>query len=252
MVTKKFFCKCLVLGMLMLSACGARDQQKSVNENSSNLESSSISNKISSDIESSETFSDDLLLKNEQISASDIVSEKEPTPLEEDTSILPNFNANSKYEQYIFELGWLKDSSGFNSVSNISPEQYVMWYATYQKNAHPEDEQYLSQYFSESEGRAVFPAEEYETTILKYFNTTTDHLRSDPNVYISNINKYGITGPVGELAESSVEITQAETEGNIIKLYFTLNFPEFSISSNRLLIIEKTDTAFQYISYAQI
>ena len=82
-------------------------------------------------------------------------------------------------EKYIEELGFFLNSSDWETPSDISPSQFVMWYG-YRVSDLPT----VSEYMIDDKDGLFFPEQEFEEVIFKYFAVSPDYLRSDSSVYM--------------------------------------------------------------------
>ncbi len=149
-----------------------------------------------------------------------------------------------QYETYVAQLGYLLNSSGWETAADLSPTDYVMWYG-YRMRDLPSSDRYRI------EGRDgfFFPAEEFESQVTSCFDVPVAHLRSDPVVYLEAEHLYRTPAALMPLAESSYEITSVTENSTTIQVEFTLDFVEFNRSKEMTLRLEKTADSIRYLSY---
>jgi len=146
-------------------------------------------------------------------------------------------------KKYIEELGFFLDSSDWETPSDISPSQYVMWYGYRVKDLST-----VSEYIIDDKDGLFFPEQEFEEVIFHFFGVSSDYLRSDPSVYLEAEHLYRTPAALMPLAESTVEILDVKQDGSTIRIEFALNFVEFDSKNIVLEIVEKSDS-FNFLSY---
>lgn len=170
--------------------------------------------------------------KVSQSDSSETSSESEQNTLDKETC-----------KKYVEALGFFLNSSDWETPSEITPSQFVMWYG-YQVNDLPT----VGEYLIDDKDGLFFPEQEFEEAISKHFAVTPDHLRSDLSVYLEAEHLYRTPAAIMPLAESTVEILDVIQEGSIISIEFSLNFAEFD-SRNIVLEVEESADGFKFLSY---
>lgn len=151
------------------------------------------------------------------------------------------------YDEYIDQLGFLLNSPDWQTVMEISPANYVMWYAMFVRNQHTSDDMYMSKYLVDNKDGLFFSADEFETGIARYFDVSLEHLRSDPIIYLESEELYRTPSALETLAETSFDITNVIKSEWVTQIEFVLNIG--NSSEKKVLTLEKTSNGRRYVSY---
>ena len=151
------------------------------------------------------------------------------------------------YDEYIDQLGFLLNSPDWKTVMEISPTNYVMWYAMFVRNQHTSDDMYMSKYLVDNKDGLFFPSDEFESGVTKYFDISIEHLRSDPVIYHEVEQLYSTPSALETLAETSFDITNVIESEWATQIEFVLNIG--NSSEKKVLTLEKTSNGWRYVSY---
>ena len=148
-----------------------------------------------------------------------------------------------EYAQYISQLTWLLTSDDW-VPSEITPTDYVMWYGYHVKTSGS-----VEAYRREGEDGLFFPQEEFEQEVQKYFDVSTEHLRSDAEIYLADRKVYRTPVALYILSKKECTIKKVTDEDEKIEILFSLFYPESGNCSEIVLSIKKENDGFSYLSY---
>lgn len=148
-----------------------------------------------------------------------------------------------EYAQYISQLTWLLTSDDW-VPSEITPTDYVMWYGYHVKTSGS-----VEAYRREGEDGLFFPQEEFEQEVQKYFDVSTEHLRSDAEIYLADRKVYRTPVALYILSKKECTIKKVTDEDEKIEILFSLLYPESGNCSEIVLSIKKENDGFSYLSY---
>lgn len=133
------------------------------------------------------------------------------------------------------------------TIDDADGNDFFSWYTEIGSQLYS-DEEREELFRSEDSGGWAYPAEIYEADVLRYFDASTDQLRSDPNLYHADTNTYyALAGPgVGE--RPFITIQSFEQDGDLVNIRLYL---EGEIEQDRwmMLTIRLTDDGYRYVSY---
>lgn len=148
-----------------------------------------------------------------------------------------------EYAQYISQLTCLLTSYDW-VPSEIVPMNYVMWYGYHIKTGGS-----VEPYQREGEEGLFFPQEEFEQEVQKYFDVSTEHLRSDAEIYLADLKAYHTPAALYTLSKKECTIKKVTDEDEKIEILFSLLYPESGNCSEIVLSIKKKNDSFSYLSY---
>lgn len=132
------------------------------------------------------------------------------------------------------------------TIDDADGTDFFSWYTGIVSQLYSEEEQ--EELFRAEDGSWAYPAEIYEADVRRYFDATTEQIRSDPNLYHADTNTYyALAGPgVGE--RPLIGIQSFEQEGDLvnIKLLFKNEVDQYRWM---MLTIRLTDDGYRYVSY---
>ena len=174
-------------------------------------------------------------------------SESEAFPSQEENAMNLSVKAlkqeDMEYAQYISQLTWLLTSDDW-VPSEITPTDYVMWYGYHVKTSGS-----VEAYRREGEDGLFFPQEEFEQEVQKYFDVSTEHLRSDAEIYLADRKVYRTPVALYILSKKECTIKKVTDEDERIEILFSLLYPESDTHSEIVLSIKKENDGFSYLSY---
>lgn len=148
-----------------------------------------------------------------------------------------------EYAQYISQLTWLLTSDDW-VPSEITPTDYVMWYGYHVKTSGS-----VEAYRREGEEGLFFPQDEFEREVQKYFDVSTEHLRSNSEIYLADLKAYRTPVALYILSKKECTIKKVTDEDEKIEILFSLLYPESGNCSEIVLSIKKENDGFSYLSY---
>lgn len=160
-----------------------------------------------------------------------------------------NFGAEQQEDGTLRVSDWsLFWSSGFNSADDISGYRFWAWRVD---KAWRNSEEIPEK----SDGGWYFPSADYEQTIQKYFDVSTETLRSDEDgVYHPGEDAYYPTdGDGGRGAPEEVHILSLERSGDLLLIKLELVFSDTGlIDEHRTLTIRVDDDgSYKFASYSR-
>lgn len=163
------------------------------------------------------------------------------------SSKLAEIIGEGNYEAYIDQLGYLLNSPDWHAVTDISPTDYVMWYAFSVRDQHLSDEMHMSKYLIDNKDGLFIPADEFESEVRRHFNVSIEHLKSDPVIYHETERLYSTPSALEQLAKSFYEITKVIEDDCTIQIDFVLTIE--NMSEAKTLVLEKDSSQWHYVSY---
>lgn len=132
------------------------------------------------------------------------------------------------------------------TIDDADGSDFFSWYVGIGSQLYSEEEQ--EELFLAEDGSWAYPAEIYEADVRRYFDATTEQMRSDPNLYHADTNTYyALAGPgVGE--RPLIGIQSFEQEGNLVNIDLLLK-NEAEQHRRMMLTIRLTDDGYRYVSY---
>ena len=91
--------------------------------------------------------------------------------------------------------------------------------------------------------------EEVESYIKQYFDVSTEHLRSDAEIYLADRKVYRTPVALYILSKKECTIKKVTDEDEKIEILFSLFYPESGNCSEIVLSIKKENDGFSYLSY---
>ena len=150
------------------------------------------------------------------------------------------------YQKYIQPFTYEIGSSSWNTAQEAAPDGLVIFYfylAAIGEVAispnYPKDKEY---------GNPLIPASILETTVQKYFDVTSEHIRKS-EYYDAVQNSYW-TGGIGSTAELTV--TGTSQEGNLLTIDYSGSIISIDHRENwtgTVVVQLLTDGSYKYISY---
>ncbi len=133
------------------------------------------------------------------------------------------------------------------TIDDADGNDFFSWYTEIGSQLYS-DEEREELFRSEDSGGWAYPAEIYEADVLRYFDASTDQMRSDPNLYHADTNTYyALAGPgVGE--RPFITIQSFEQNEDLVNIDL---FLKSETEQNRwmMLTIRLTDDGYRYVSY---
>lgn len=147
-------------------------------------------------------------------------------------------------------------ASLFTNIGWIDPYEltssdYYIWYMTMMWKEDTTIEERQEKYKSplgENSGW-FFPQDLFEPLVLKYFDVSVDHLRSDPNVYSEEYKGYSIGGGGGIGESPPIILEKVESDGNQRKLYVRLDYESQDVQNSILTVRLDEDGNYKFESY---
>ena len=132
------------------------------------------------------------------------------------------------------------------TIDNADGTDFFSWYTGIVSQLYSDEER--EELFLAEDGSWAYPAEIYEADVRRYFDATTEQMRSDPNLYHADTNTYyALAGPgVGE--RPSIEIQSFKQEGDLVNIDLFLE-SEIELPRWMMLTIRLTDDGYRYVSY---
>ena len=134
--------------------------------------------------------------------------------------------------------------SSFTSSEEISVSNLVAWYG-YRMNAVDKTDQYVSDQWD----GLLFPSEEFEDVMYRYFGLEKENLRKS-DLYSEEHKGYFLDGALYPLADNNYHLTKAEVLGNVYKIYFDFTVSDYSLESC-VLTAEKDGENIRFVSYCR-
>ena len=143
-------------------------------------------------------------------------------------------------------LYYLSDNS-WDKPEDLEAKYYFSWFFS---STMEEDYEYKVEAYKNPKGDDMgwfFPQDIYEGRIQKYFEVSTDHLRSDPYFYDAELKGYYVGGGGGKGETPPIAYTYSQ-EGDVLTLDVTLNF-EYQPKSHFVLTARlEPDGGWKYLS----
>ncbi|MDD2955627.1 MAG: hypothetical protein PHD67_04850 [Oscillospiraceae bacterium] len=138
-------------------------------------------------------------------------------------------------------------------MENMTAGEYFSWYHGYVRSQWDETipwEEYVKKYESPyGEDRGYFyPQEEYEASVMKYFDVTVETLRSDPQFYHEEGKGYWVDGGGGLGDTPVITVTGYQRDEDTIAIGLTLT-NESEGEMPRVLAVRLTDDGYRYWYY---
>ena len=132
------------------------------------------------------------------------------------------------------------------TIDDADGTDFFSWYTGIVSQLYSDEER--EELFLAEDGSWAYPAEIYEADVRRYFDATTEQMRSDPNLYHADTNTYyALAGPgVGE--RPSIEIQSFKQEGDLVNIDLFLE-SEIELPRWMMLTIRLTDDGYRYVSY---
>lgn len=132
------------------------------------------------------------------------------------------------------------------TIDDADGTDFFSWYTGIVSQLYSDEER--EELFLAEDGSWAYPAEIYEADVRRYFDATTEQMRSDPNLYHADTNTYyALAGPgVGE--RPLIGIQSFEQEGNLVNIDLLLK-NEAEQHRRMMLTIRLTDDGYRYVSY---
>ena len=132
------------------------------------------------------------------------------------------------------------------TIDDADGTDFFSWYTGIVSQLYSDEER--KELFLAEDGSWAYPAEIYEADVRRYFDATTEQMRSDPNLYHADTNTYyALAGPgVGE--RPLIGIQSFEQEGNLVNIDLLLK-NEAEQHRRMMLTIRLTDDGYRYVSY---
>lgn len=131
------------------------------------------------------------------------------------------------------------------TIDDADGTDFFSWYTGIVSQLYSDEER--EELFLAEDGSWAYPAEIYEADVRRYFDATTEQMRSDPNLYHADTNTYyALAGPgVGE--RPYIKIQSFKQEGELVNIRLYLE----SETEYRwmMLTIRLTDDGYRYVSY---
>lgn len=131
------------------------------------------------------------------------------------------------------------------TIDDADGTDFFSWYTGIVSQLYSDEER--EELFLAEDDSWAYPAEIYEADVRRYFDATTEQIRSDPNLYHADTNTYyALAGPgVGE--RPYIKIQSFEQEGELVNIRLYLE----SETEYRwmMLTIRLTDDGYRYVSY---
>lgn len=147
----------------------------------------------------------------------------------------------SNYMEQVERLGSLLRKD-WKSAKDISVSDYVIWYGYKLQDSLSS----LSQYLKDDQDGFFFPAEEFENEVTKYFNVSTDYLRSDSSIYLADEQLYRTPVALAPLSKLNFEIESIKEDETSTKIFVLLHFEGYDV--HKILIIQNNASNVQYLS----
>ena len=135
-----------------------------------------------------------------------------------------------------------------NAEEDIQAHMFDIWYHYYISNTLTYEERVELYSPKDFEHGWEYPQEELEAYIQKYFNVSTEHLRSN-SYYVAERGTYLIDyiGGVNLSYEVRLSETKPTVDGDIMYIPMELSFLGEEPVKYRTLVIQKTEDGFKYL-----
>jgi hypothetical protein len=113
----------------------------------------------------------------------------------------------------------------WNSPGELDAGSYYSWYMSMMWKEGLTNSELKEKYKSPLEGDMgwFFPQDLYEAAVQKYFDVSTDYLRSERHIYDPDLEGYYLPGSSGGIGERpEIVLDEFEEEGDVVKLYISL------------------------------
>lgn len=131
------------------------------------------------------------------------------------------------------------------TIDDADGTDFFSWYTGIVSQLYSDEER--EELFLAEDDSWAYPAEIYEADVRRYFDATTEQIRSDPNLYHADTNTYyALAGPgVGE--RPYIKIQSFEQEGELVNIRLYLE----SETEYRwmMLTVRMTEDGYRYVSY---
>ena len=137
-----------------------------------------------------------------------------------------------------------------NAEEDISAYMYVRWYLEYINSITTYEERQERYIHENYETGWVYPQEELEAYVQKYFDVSIEHLRSDEWCYHKEDGVYNLEYIGGAGLRYKVKLAEElpTIDGDIMYIPMELSFNgDFADTQYRTLVIQKNEDGFKYL-----
>ena len=133
------------------------------------------------------------------------------------------------------------------TIDEADGNDFFSWFSSAELYTDEQKEQLFSSDLPEACGYA-YPADLYEADVLRFFDATTEQMRSNPSLYHADSNTYyALSGPgVGE--RPWITLQSFQQEGELVNIDLFLD-GETEPDRQMVLTIRLTDDGYRYVSY---
>ena len=232
-----------ILICLCLCACSARDD---VSENSESMIPSSQG-------EESEPSSSDSSLSSSEESKKSEESEQNSAEQAVTSSISSDSLLEIANTEYLPLFGRLFNCEDWNDAEEIPVSMYYDWYREH-INSTTTHEERIERYKLDSDPESLgwaYPAEEFEDYVQQHFTVSTEYLRGNDEIYLTDQEVYWIAGGGSNISyrtkvESDEDIL-ADGEFLTIRVACSL-IGDFSDTIYKILVIDTSGGKINFVS----
>ena len=239
MKSSRFLCLLLsvILLLISLSSCSERGNPSQQDPTPAETESSAADNAAPQEDTATDAPADQQSA-GEPENAGQQQTTPADAPYQADDKLVRNAVLNFGASSVYYHDRW--------TIDDADGTDFFSWYMGIVSQLYSDEER--EELFLAEDGSWAYPAEIYEADVRRYFDATTEQMRSDPNLYHADTNTYyALAGPgVGE--RPLIGIQSFEQEGNLVNIDLLLK-NEAEQHRRMMLTIRLTDDGYRYVSY---
>ena len=152
-------------------------------------------------------------------------------------------------EKAAVDFGILHNVETWDNAEEIPPHMFVRWYLDYVNTITTYEERSERYTHENYDSGWVYPQEELEAYVQKYFDVSIEHLRSDEYSYHVEDGVYNLEYIGGASLRYEVKLAEEPItiDGDIMYIPMELSFTGEAHDVSRTLVIRKTEEGFKYL-----